>query len=114
MQHALGDGVRTRGTVREILGESAAFFGEAVRWHHPVDEALGRQRLRRQDGSGEYHLGSARGADPRCDALGSAGVRDAAGHCLDLADLADLGSPDEIARKAYLKGARVALAVYQR
>jgi len=39
VQHALGDGVRTRGTVREILGESAAFFGEAVRWHHPVDEA---------------------------------------------------------------------------
>jgi len=46
--------------------------------------------------------------------LGSAGVWDAAGHCLDLADLAGLGSPDEIAPEAYLKGARVALAVYQR
>ena len=98
-------------TARQPPSEGAALFGEAVRGDDPVDEAPGRKRLGWQDGGGEHHLGGAPGADPRRNALGPARVGDSAGHRLDLSDLTALGGPDEIAGKAELEGARVALTV---
>src|SRR6266851_899801 len=114
VKHSLGRGVSASRTASQALSEGAALRGEAVRWHHSVDEPPGRKLLRRQDGGREHHLGSASYADPRRDALGSSRVRDAAGNCLDLPDLTALCSPDQIARKARFERACVALAVDER
>jgi hypothetical protein len=93
------------------LSERAALRGETARWNYSVDEAPRRENLWRQDGGCEHHLRGASYADPRCDALGSARIRDASCNRLDLPDLTALCSPDQIARKARLERARVALAV---
>jgi hypothetical protein len=78
---------------------------------YAVDDAPGRERLRREDGGGEHHLRGACYTDARGETLGPARVRNAAGHRLDLSDLTARRSPDQIARKADLERAGVALAV---
>ena len=73
-----------------------------------------RERLRRKDGGGEHHLRGACHTDARGEALGPAGVGDAAGHRLDLSDLTVLRGPVQVTGKANLERAGLALALDQR
>src|SRR5713101_794758 len=111
VEHSLGRGVSASRPVCQGLSESAALRGETARRNNSVDEAPRRENLWRQDSGCKHHLSGASYADPRRDALGSARVRDASCNCLDLPDLTALCGPDQIARKARLERARVALAV---
>src|SRR6266568_1355393 len=107
----VGHGVSASGPVRQGLSESAGLGGETARRNNSVNETPRRENLWRQDCGCEHHLRGASYADPRCDALGSARVRDASRNGLDLPDLTTLSGPDQVARKARLERARVALAM---
>ncbi len=95
----------------QILGEGAPLLDQSVGMSNAIDDAPRRERLWWEYRCGEHHLSGASCADARSEALCASRVRYSAGDGLNLSDLAALGRPNQVARKANLECTRVALAM---